>query len=198
MSVDETSLDERARDYVLGRLDADETAAFEAALASDAALQSAVAFERSLREAARANAAPAPDPALGWARLSRAIDKDRREQTLAAWKRPSAWRTAAVAACAVLVSQAVVTPILLSGGEDPAGYAPVSEAFAGPSLQATFQPGVTEQAMRTLIHGAGGTIADGPGALGVYVIRFEDEAARDAALARFQDAGDVVATTAAL
>ncbi|MEM9813323.1 MAG: hypothetical protein AAF913_11680, partial [Pseudomonadota bacterium] len=88
------------------------------------------------------------------------------------------WQVAAVVAAALLTWETAVAPQI---GAERGGYATVSEVAAGPALRVAFVPSATIGEIDALLVDLGGTITDGPGALGLYRISFVDDAARDSA-----------------
>jgi anti-sigma-K factor RskA len=175
-------IDETVVAYVRGRLPADEARRLEAEAASRPELAAEIALMRGVLGSLDAEAAsPAPGE-LGWARLSRALDAEPgRAAAPAPRPRRPLWPLAATAAAAVLVWQLAAVPLITRPGED-AGYAPVSEAPAGFTLQVAFAPDATEAAIRELLRSVGGRVSDGPSAIGLWQLGFPSAEARDAAM----------------
>jgi anti-sigma-K factor RskA len=172
--------DETVVAYLRGRLSADEARSLEAEAASRPELAAEIALMRGIVGSFDAEAAsPAPGE-LGWARLSRAIDAEPRRAAAPRARRPL-WPLAASAAAAVLVWQLAAVPLLTRPGED-AGYAPVSEAPAGFTLDVAFAADAPEGAIRELLRSVGGRISDGPSAVGLWQLSFPSAEARDAAM----------------
>ena len=166
--------------YLRGRLSADEARSLEGEAASRPELAAEIALMRGIVRSFDAEAsAPAPGE-LGWARLSRAIDAEPGRTAVPRARRPL-WPLAASAAAAVLVWQLAAVPLLTRPGED-AGYAPVSEAPAGFTLDVAFAADTPEGAIRELLRSVGGRISDGPSAVGLWQLSFPSAEARDAAM----------------
>lgn len=178
----ETESDETLIAFLRGRLDADDAARVEAA-ASPAELALMRGVLGALDDEAR-EAAPA---ALGWARLSRALDAEP-AVAAAARGRGRVWQFAAVAAAAVVVWQVAAVPLMRPATE---GYAPVTEAAAETTLAVAFLPTATEAEIRTLIQRVGAQVTSGPSAIGLWTLAFADAAARDAGLAQLRAAAVV-------
>ena len=81
----------------------------------------------------------------------------------------------------MLVWQLAAVPLLTRPGEE-AGYAPVSEAPAGFTLDVAFAPDAPEGAIRELLRSVGGRVSDGPSAIGLWQLSFPSAEARDAAM----------------
>lgn len=113
-------------------------------------------------------------------------------------RRITMWQAAAGIVAVVVGWQLTMAPRLAGPADAPryttatggAGGAP--SAASGPGFRVVFNPDATEAAIRTLLRDLGGTIVDGPSALGFYTLAFADAAAREAALARLTDQPSVV------
>lgn len=114
-----------------------------------------------------------------WAGLSKAIDAEENKSAAprAANDNTRMWRYIAAALALVVVGQA--TFVTQQNGEEPTqpGYSTVGEQQTGAVLQITFVGTANEAAIRELLQKTSGTIVDGPGALGVYTVKFADDAA---------------------
>ncbi|MGR3804689.1 hypothetical protein [Marinibacterium profundimaris] len=181
-SINDRPDDDRLLDYVSGRLPAAEAAQIETA-AGDPDLAADIALMRGMRAALRDGTEREAPGELGWKRLERAMDAAG-PQRAPLPRRTPLWQVAAVTAvAAVLGWQFVALPML---GGPQAGYGTVSEAPAeAHSLTLAFAPQATEAEIRALLAEAGGRITDGPSALGLWQVSFDDAGARDAALAAF-------------
>ncbi|MEM1267464.1 MAG: hypothetical protein AAGI50_15760 [Pseudomonadota bacterium] len=170
--------DERLLAYMQNRLDPDDRIAFEADMAADPAVAAEVDVMRAVR-AEFEERAEAPDAVAGWRRLEMAIEADkRRPANENRAPRLALWQVAAVVAAALLTWETAVAPQI---GAERGGYATVSEVAAGPALRVAFVPSATIGEIDAILVDLGGTITDGPGALGLYRISFVDDAARDSA-----------------
>jgi anti-sigma-K factor RskA len=174
--------DETVVAYVRGRLTPDEAQRLEAEATSRPELAAEIALIRGVLASFDAEAgSPAPGE-LGWARLSRAIDAEpRRALAPAPRARRPLWPLAASAAAAVLVWQVAAVPLLTRPGQEP-GYAPVSEAPAGLTLDVAFAPEASEGAIRELLRSVDAQVSGGPSAIGLWQLSFPSAEARDSAM----------------
>ncbi len=169
------------QDLVRGRLSPEEAARLEAEIAGDPQMEADYRLVDALNRTDTASHAFPGE--LGWARLSRAID---REKPRALWRRDvPLWQVAAILAIALFGWQFAVAPHL--GGGAPERYVTATEgaARAGPTLRVAFTPTGTEGSIRSLLREAGARIVDGPTAIGIYTLAFENGGQRDAAATRF-------------
>jgi anti-sigma factor RsiW len=179
--------DEALIAYVRGRLPTEEARRVAEEAARRPGLAAEIALMRGIAAAVDADAdAPAPGE-LGWARLSRALEKEPRPAT----RRPPLWQLAAASAAAVVVWQLLAVPLLMS--PDPgARYAPVTQQPASDlSLSVAFVPTASEEAIRALLREIDAQITAGPSAVGLWRLGFQSDAARDAGLARLEASGIV-------
>lgn len=150
--------------YANDTLDAEERARVERHLAQCEDCRAELAVLRAMRaELKSLDAAQAPGE-LGRARLLREARKVRRK--------PRPWLPAALAASVAVI--ALQAALLLSLWPSEGRYAPLGpEPSAEVVVQVRFAPEATEREMRAALQAVGGTIVDGPGALGVYRVRFD-------------------------
>ncbi len=176
--------DERVLAYVRGRLPSDDADRLGAEAAIRPELAAEIALARGIVGVLEDDARTPPPGALGWARLSRAIDAEpARTVEASEIVRPPLWQFAAVAAAAVLVWQLAAVPFLTRPGDD-AAYRPVTEApAAGFVLAVAFRPTATEAGMRDLVRSVGARVSDGPSAVGLWTLTFADAGARDNGMA---------------
>lgn len=174
------------QEFVRGRLSEAEAAALKARIAADPRLAAEHRLVAALGEAGH-DEQPFPGE-FGWARLAREIERETRPPI---WRRPvPLWQVAAAAVLFVGAYHltATLAPTLLGGAGD-ARYVTATGADGpaafGASVRVVFAADVTEATMREVLRAVDARIVDGPGALGIYRLGFADEAARDAALARF-------------
>ncbi len=176
--------DDRLLDYMQNRMGAEDRAAFEAEIARRPDLRAEIdALEAAV---ARIGAEPVPEGArdAGWDRLSAAIGAER--PMPANVNRAPQWlKVASIVAASVLVWQVAVVPRL--PGPDQ-GFVPASQSVEGPVLRVAFAEGAMLAEVSALLRDLGARVVDGPGAIGLYTLAFEDDAARDAAEAAL--AGD--------
>ncbi|MAC79986.1 MAG: hypothetical protein CML66_18195 [Rhodobacteraceae bacterium] len=182
--------DEELLDFLSGRLSPIKAANIEARAVDDPDLAAEIALMRGVRGAMAVSENQTPPGELGWKRLERAMDAEQAPPRPAAQPTPI-WRVAAVAAVAAVVTwQVVAVPFL--GGRDT-GYETASESPApGVNLTVAFSPSATEEQIRTLLSQTGGRVTDGPSAIGLWQVSFDDEAARTAALETFTQGGGIV------
>ena len=136
--------DETLRDYVKGRLSADQALAIETAAGVDGALAAEIALIRGIVRSGDAAYCNAPPAELGWAKLSRAIDAEARKRSLVP-QQFSRWQVAAVALVAVAVSGLAVG--LMPRAGEQGGYQTASERPIFPNAAlATFNPAAPESA----------------------------------------------------
>ena len=156
-------------------LDGPERDRVEAAIAADPALQDELAALRAIRFRMQEEALPYSPGAFGKARLLRAIEAE------APARRGWLWPAAVAAAVALL---AVHTAFVWQ--EDGLRLADGGvEVATGPLLTVAFAGTATEADIRALLLELDLTIVSGPSAIGLYRLAARDEAAREAALARF-------------
>jgi hypothetical protein len=184
--------DETQVAFVRKRLSPEAAAAVSQTAAAYPGVAADLVFTRGIVEALDGEAAETPGPgALGWARLSRAIDAE--VETAAPRRRwLPAWQLVGAAAGAVLLWQTIVVPQIVTDGG--AGFQPVGEAGAF-ALAVGFAEDASEGEIRALLLSIGGRITDGPSALNLWQVSFDDAVARDAALSAF-DAETIVTTAA--
>ncbi|MEL7013167.1 MAG: hypothetical protein AAFO72_07800 [Pseudomonadota bacterium] len=163
--------------YLQDRLDAEDRTSFEQALAEDPALAAEVDVMRAVREEMRTE--PQHEKAEEvWNKLSAQMDGmgPAANDNVAPWL--GVLKYAAVAAIAVAAWQFTVVPRI---GDPQDGFRAASEANAEFVLQVRFVDSATIGGIRDLLGPIGGTITDGPSALGIVQVSFVDAASRDAA-----------------
>jgi anti-sigma-K factor RskA len=193
-----------AIDYVLGRLTPEAARLIERRLAEDRRLASEVAFVERVRRVLKENDS-ATDQAheFGWNRLRRALDAEGRRppDSNIQSRTPSLlvrWRMLAAALFMVAAVEAAMLAGFSSSRPAP-GYVKASaQAAPCPCLQATFNSAARESEIRRFLLEIQGEIVSGPSALGVYRLRFADEAAAAAGLARARQASQIVSWIGAL
>lgn len=175
----------------------DERAEVEAAVAADAELQAELAALRAIRETMQADEIDYSPGEMGLARLMRDVDAEAAPvvQRSGIIHRPWLWQSVAAVLLAVVVGQAAFQlgspetgdTFTLASGEEP------GSALSGAQLSVTFDPDVTEQALRALLLQAGVEIAAGPSEQGLYQLALHEGVTLDAALAALA-AADAVAS----
>ena len=193
--------EEALLDYIAGRLPGPDRAAIDRAAAEDPDLAAELAVMQGLRNVMQQDQDDLPPGELGWKRLERAMAaqdaQDAQTRGLApapspAVRRTPTWAVAAGAAVAAVIGwQFLATPLIDGPG---AGYGTASgPAAAAFVLTVGFAPQATEAELRGLLDATGGRIVDGPSALGLWQVAYDDDAARAAALQTFADSPALVA-----
>ncbi|MCV3272743.1 anti-sigma factor [Roseobacter sinensis] len=170
--------DQNILDYLQDRLTAADREAFEAAMAQDGSLAAEVSVMRSVR--AQLAAAPKHESADAvWQRLSAEMES---RPPAANDDRPP-WQQllkyAAVAVLAVAAWQVTIVPRM---GEAPGGFRTASEQPAAFTFQVKFVESATLGEIAAVLGPLGGTITDGPSALGLVRLSFAEAGLRDEAL----------------
>ncbi len=170
--------DQKILDYLQGRLDVPDRVAFDEAMARDPSLAAEVDVMRSVR--AELESAPKHENAAAvWDRLSAEIDATSNAAN-------DNWRPfqqllkyAAVAVIAVAAWQLTIGPRITGA---PDGFRTASEQPAAFTFQVKFVETVTLAEIAGLLAPLGGTISDGPTALGLVSLSFADARMREEAL----------------
>ncbi|MEM9575773.1 MAG: hypothetical protein AAF999_02035 [Pseudomonadota bacterium] len=170
--------DEDILDYLQDRLTPDRKAAFEGEMAQNAAL----AAEVALMKAVRSELAQAPrheQAEAVWTRLSAEIDAAPKaaNDNRPLWK--EALKYAAVAILSVAVWQTTLGPRI---GIRQDGFRTASEGQVDFSVQVKFVPTASYGEIADLLSSLGGRITDGPSALGLVRLSFDDATARQEAI----------------
>ena len=180
--TEEDPIDPRVRDYIAGRLSAEDEAALLAEAERTPALDAELQLARGLRAIAETEV---PNAEFGWARLSRAIEDERKAApandnplSILRTQRFSALQAAGLVAAAVLVWQIAAVPLQNKEAPD-AQYAPVSEAQAEFVSVVAFTAEARMEEITRLLQEVDADIVSGPGALGLYRVRFKDAEARE-------------------
>ncbi|MEO1138418.1 MAG: hypothetical protein AAFW87_03080 [Pseudomonadota bacterium] len=180
--------DDAILDYLQDRLAPEKREAFETSMAQDASLAAEVDLMRSVRDEMASGPTHEKADAV-WEQLSTAMDAPPQAANENRHPWVSVLQYAAVAAIAVAAWQFAVVPRL---GDVPDGFRAASEQSAGFVLQVKFEDSVTIGEIGTLLGPLGGTISDGPSALGVVRVSFTDAALRDAAREVLTARSDIV------
>ncbi|WP_417268737.1 hypothetical protein [Celeribacter sp.] len=170
--------------YVNGTLEGDELLHVRAALDADEELRRQVQSLEAVREQMQGEELSYSPGELGFARLSNAIDGQRR---------PAAglWRTGLVAACAALV--AVVVTVQVQRPEEALPlYEQASSAVDVPYLQVGFQSGVSMDDITALLSEVEVDIVAGPSAVGLYQLSTHEGVNAAQALAELEEHSDLV------
>lgn len=165
--------------YIQNRLSEQDKQAFEARLSQEADLAAELAV---LKAASIVFAEEDKDTLRTHGNWSDFESRIGTSQSTANENRPirlGLLQVAAVVAVSVMAWQFVAVPQLRN---DPARYETVSQESNAYILQVMFRPAATFADAATFLTRFGGSISDGPGAVGVYRVRFDEAAQLDAAL----------------
>lgn len=202
--TEDVSIKDLLPDYVNGLLSEEDARRVEEAARADRETAADIAFYRNVKAAVQSGADDFTPGAFGWARLSRAIDGEARAPSRAPARSAASplWRYAAAALAVVALGQFAL--LATSGAPAPgdARYLTASDAGAavdhvgGHMVRVAFAGDARQEAITALLQSVDGEIAGGPGALGLFLVRFEDEAAQAAALEAFANNPDLVESAA--
>ena len=165
-------LDDELLFYIQNRLSEQDRRAFEERLATDENLRAELAVLQAARNDFAEKNDGASDLGAGWAELEGRMDAA--QMTAANDNQPirlGLLQVAAVSAIAVMVWHFVAVPQFV---KDPSTYETVSEENDGHIMQVIFRPDATIAQTATFLTQFEGSISDGPGAIGVYRLRFAD------------------------
>lgn len=178
-------------DYVRGQCSAEDAARLEEAARTHAALASDIEFTKKLAETVKDSPRPPAPTELGWARLSKAIDRDGRQTAPErAWVY---WRYAAMFLGAIAIGQTALLVVNQTNTTEPA-YRTASASMDQHVLKVTFTQNAPEAEIRALFLSVNGDIVAGPSAMGVYAISFPDAKSKSDALAAFETSRTLIET----
>jgi anti-sigma-K factor RskA len=212
MTTDLSYTDELIQSFVAGTLDAEKAAALQHAADTDAALAAEIAVRRAVRQAGADEAALRQPDAVLWSRIDRSTSDIAPQQRRAAndsdvapappfWRRPliAPWQAAAALTLALVGWQTAVAPNLFRGDPDgSAEYALAGEdRSASLVLRVAFVEAASEADLRALLQAVDARIVDGPSAIGLYDLAFDDAEALARARARLAQERELVAQIAA-
>lgn len=182
MTTRPDGLDEEALfAYVSDKATPDETARIEAAAADSPALRAELAVMGELK-GALATASDGPDTReFGWRRLEAEIAKGGATAPPPRAARNHLWRIAALLLGAIVLGQGTYIALAPGAGDAPTFRTVSEESTAAFGLAVGFTASAEMGAVQTMLGELGARIVDGPGAIGLYRLAFETEAARDAA-----------------
>ena len=194
MSADEIS--ECLLDCAKGRLSEQVCAEVEAAAQADTTIFEELAYYKGLARAGEQGSVAEASPGeLGWARLSRELDRFEETQNLpepaAANDNSRLWKFAAIALGLLAMGQFSAGFIGTPPQEAPR-YIPVGESEAEFGAQVTFAENVSEKAVRELLIEVEANIVSGPSALGIYRLGFVNSDARDQGISKLSQKSDIV------
>lgn len=180
--------DQSILDYLQDRLTSSDRDVFERSMAKDTSLAAEVDLMRSVR--AELSSAPGHENADAvWDRLSAEIDAE--PQAANDNRRP--WRQtlkyAAVAVLAVAAWQVTVGPRI---NQVPGEFRTASEQPAAFAFQVKFVESATIGEITALLAPLGGTITDGPSALGLMRISLAEAGLREEALEVLNNSRELV------
>ncbi len=158
--------------YIQNRLSELDRKAFEKRLATDQNLRAELAVLQAARNDFAEKQTDASDLGAGWAELESRIDAA--QTTAANENRPirlGLLQVAAVSAFAVMAWHFVAVPQFT---KDPSSFETVSQENDGHIMQVVFRPDTTLAQTAAFLTQYKGSIFDGPGAVGVYRLRFAD------------------------
>lgn len=174
--------------YLQDRLDPEARQTFEQTLAKDPALAAEVDVMRAVRDEMQSGPEHKNADEV-WGRLSAAMDGTPPAANDNTAPMMGILKYAAVAAIAVAAWQFTVVPRM---GEPQDGFRAASEENADFALQVRFNDSATIAEIRDLLGPIGGTITDGPSALGLVRVSFMDAPSRDAARAELASRSGLV------
>jgi len=196
--------DETLAAHVRGDCEPALSDAIESEAATSPDLAARLAAIRGIHGVLSADANASAPGALGWARLSRDLDRTgagkgtRRAfpSRLRGWGRLAPFQMAAAAALSVVAWQGLVVPLLAPPGEAPDGYVTASERPAGQGADSVasviFRPDARAGDIEPLLRESGARILDGPSALGLYRIGFADPGSRATGVETLREAEKIV------
>lgn len=161
--------------HINGKLEADERAQLDSALAKNPSLAAERRWLESVRDHIQHDT-NLPDQNIGLDKLMARIhgEQSGRIIPLQTARRPP-WKRVAVAAAAMLViTQATVIGVMFKHQQQETTIAPLSgttQPVAGTVLQVTFRASATEMEIRSALTDANAEIVGGPSALGIYTVR---------------------------
>lgn len=191
-------LDQLAGAYVLGTLPVRARQRFARLMETHALIAQAVnTWEKRLAPLA-ATVPPVTPPARIWKTVHARIgNSPSGSTTIAKWFKelfsaatPVRW-TLAVQALAVAGLAVTLAITQMQRPEFETFSTPSPAATATGHLRLVFAETASEKDIRTLLHGIGGTIVDGPGDMGIYTVMLSDPATVNAALATLRRHPDV-------
>lgn len=167
----------------------------ERAMASNPGLKAEVSTTLALREALAAQDVGNAPGAFGWRRLEAEIRRETKQAAPAETRRPFAlWRAAAVFLGLAVLGQGAYIAATLTP-QDRAGFRTATENETAHVLVVGFADSADVATVEALLRVTGGRVIDGPGALGIYRVAFDTQAALQEARLRYdgESAVDLVA-----
>lgn len=183
---------ERALDFIHGRMTPEDAARFEAELALSPELQAEMALIKTVQEQAKLDPSDTPSADEGWVTLKASIAAANAPEPANSNVPFAALKVAGIAAAAIMVWQIAVVP--LAFGTAPDGFRAAAVAEDALALRVAFTEAADIAAVTALMRDVGAQIVEGPSAIGLYTLSFEDAAARDEAEQRLMNASGLVMT----
>ncbi len=194
MTNDNISFSDLLPDYMHGRLSAEDVIRVETALKTNSDLSAELEFLKQISSTLKSSAGTLETDELGWAKLSRSIDAEKRPQT---HNTSRFWKYAAIALAVISVGQATLFIRTFSGDAQKDRYVTVTQTPAKPfTMTLSFNPEATEHSIRDLMHATHAEIIAGPSKLGLYTLRFKTENARKSALDIYTEMPGIIETSA--
>ncbi|MEL6958273.1 MAG: hypothetical protein AAGL89_04900 [Pseudomonadota bacterium] len=180
--------DDQIMDYVQGRMDRRDRAAFEARLDDDAELAAELSVLTSLRDVHGDEIPDGSGPL--WSRIEASIAAEPRSANDNRAPRLSVLKVAGIAVASVLAWNYAVAPLLQPS--TPAVFQTASDEAAGPVLQVVFADSATLGDIAALLREVDALIIEGPGATGVFRLSLAAGADVLAVRDALQDRGDLI------
>ena len=164
---------EELQAYIKGRLDASQREEIEKAIRESDQVRADYLLQKQIAKDGVVDEVFPGD--LGWAKLSKAIDQQGGSTPFWQKKLPI-WQTAASIAASLVVWQGLITPIIdrQTTGSD-AHYEMASANKHIHALKVRFSDAATIGEITDLLAEMEGDVVEGPGALGLYTVSFENE-----------------------
>lgn len=180
--------DDAILDYLQKRLSPQERDQFEKTMVQDAALAAEVALMQAVR--AELSTGPVHDASDAvWERVSAGMDATPVPANTNRRPWGQVMKYAAVAAIAVMAWQVAVVPRMSAV---PEGFRTATQPQAVFALQVKFVEAATIGEIGVLLGTLGGTISDGPTALGLVRVSFVDQASQQRALDALSARSDLI------
>lgn len=176
---------EKIRRFVHEKLSDENRAAFEIELEGSADLRAELALVTAVKTLTGDLQIPENMKDDAWDRLSQTIDAEQRGVPANDNRRFSLMHVASLAGAIILAWEFIAVPIW--SGNDGARFTTASAGEDGSSLRVIFAQGADIFAITTLLRETGGTIVDGPSAIELYRVTFENIEQLEAAQAVFDE-----------
>lgn len=182
MTTRPDGLDEDALSaYLRNEATPEDAARIEAAAENDPALCAELALMGKLKDTLAATSEGADMREFGWRRLEAEIAKETAMAPPPRSTQNQVWRVAALFLGALVLGQSAYIAFAPGVQEEPAYRTVSQEPTFTFSLAVGFASSTEMGAVQSLLNELDARIVDGPGAIGLYRLAFDTEAARDAA-----------------